>query len=804
MANLDLEPVWKPGIRRIDIGDPVRGYDPVQGGSIGPQNEQAVDIGDRTEWLKGQLETIAPVVDTINGEVVPASLADKLGYLQGTKEGIKDAMEGQGIEIPPAATFRDYAAFIEGLSVEGREVTNVSNMPWHNPGTGLGGITWDDPMSEFNHLELTDLANPQSAPVEIAPGVRRFEPPAGTRQYKIRTVFSNGTKSAGVTLPSTAYSIVYTANLVSVTIPLANPRQMVLVFDNFISAASAAGFTVTGFTDTLAFVDQPDNKSLRLQLANKVFAQGQGYTLNYNGAGTLKTSDNAGVPAWTGYNAGNYSNYSPAQFVSAEIPQGEPSSLVIVMSRAVKNVDYARFSLPAGTTAAAAGLVSPTGAAASMTIHLSLNEPADAAETGVRLSMQAGGAVDDYGQAVAAFSNAEVSNNSGHTAIGANSAVIPSNAPDTLRVIMEGAVRINGAASGTSAPPGWSLAGAGRNLGAWAISDGTITFQLSGNVTHEKTPSILYNGSDPTFKAVATGDTIAAFSKSVTNNSTQYGGIPAGNSPRNLGTVIFGRNPVSVAEAAAIFEAIHETIAEGNVGNLVEGDYFHGHISASNPFTVAAGYDEGGAINMIGNPDLGDHGKYMTWVIAGRNSWKNTIGNNYDHVAIQSKNMLGYGSQAGANGHYMNPDNTNIGGYKECKMRQYLLNNMLPALQAIGVPFDEEWMKAPERAVGKGGTGSNPGYDIITDKLFLPTEYEMTGAYTSSNSQAEPNQGRLAYYANNTDRLKYNKENVSSIYRLASSSIYDANSFSTISTNGESFAHVASNVFGVAPVLCVA
>jgi hypothetical protein len=101
------------------------------------------------------------------------------------------------------------------------------------------------------------------------------------------------------------------------------------------------------------------------------------------------------------------------------------------------------------------------------------------------------------GQAVAAYSNVSVNNNSSHTAIGVNSAVIPSNAPNTLQVIMEGAVRINNATSGGTAPAGWSLTGAEQTLGAWSISDGTITFQLSGNVVVGKTPTIAYNGSDP-------------------------------------------------------------------------------------------------------------------------------------------------------------------------------------------------------------------------------------------------------------------------------------------------------------------
>jgi hypothetical protein len=476
------------------------------------------------------------------------------------------------------------------------------------------------------------------------------------------------------------------------------------------------------------------------------------------------------------------------------------------MSRAVKDIDYTKFTLPSGTTSDISGLVSPTGETASPTIHLRLDEPVDAAETGIRLSMQAGGAVDDYGQAVATFSNVSVNNNSSHTAIGVNSAIIPSNAPNTLQVVMEGAVKINNATSGSSAPAGWSLSGADQTLGVWSISDGTITFQLSGNVVVGKTPTIAYDGSDSTFKAVATGDTITAFSRSVTNNSTDPGGIPSGTSARNLGTIVLGHDPASAAEVTQVFTMIHNTVAAGNVNNFVDGDYVNGYISSGTPFTVAAGYDSGGAISMTSNPDLGTHGKYMQWVIVGKNVWKGKNGNTFDHVAIHSRNVLGYTGETNADGHYMNASNTNAGGYLSCKGRQYLLNNMLPALKNLGIPFDEEWMKAPARLVSKGGTASNPGADTITDKLFLPTEYEMFGAYTYSNSTAEAaaNQGRLSYYTDNASRIKYNKDGSSRVYWEASPRTGNSTYFCGVNSDGSAYYHGATAVYGFAPAFCVA
>jgi hypothetical protein len=419
--------------------------------------------------------------------------------------------------------------------------------------------------------------------------------------------------------------------------------------------------------------------------------------------------------------------------------------------------------------------------------------------------MQAGGAVDDYGQAVAAYSNVAVNNNSSHTAIGVNSAVIPSNAPNTLQVVMEGAVRINNATSGPSAPTGWSLSGADQTLGAWSISDGTITFQLSGNVIVGKTPTIEYDGTDPTFKAVATGDTITAFSQSVTNNSADPGGIPSGTSARNIGTIVLGHDPASTAEVTQMFEMIHNTIAAGNAANFVDGDYLNGYISSTTPFSVSAGYDSGGAISMTSNPDLGSHGKYMQWMIVGKNTWKGKNGNSFDHVAIHFRNVLGYSTETNAGGHYMNSSDTNSGGYLSCQVRQYILNNVLPALKNLGIPFDEEWMKAPKRLVSVGGTGSNPGANTITDKLFLPTEYEMFGTNGFSNSIAEvgTTQGRFTYYDSNDKRIKYNKDDSPRPYWEASPYSGSTGAFCCVSASGGYDHIIASSVCGLAPVLCV-
>jgi hypothetical protein len=210
---------------------------------------------------------------------------------------------------------------------------------------------------------------------------------------------------------------------------------------------------------------------------------------------------------------------------------------------------------------------------------------------------------------------------------------------------------------------------------------------------------------------------------------------------------------------------------------------------------------------MTSNPELAsEHGYYMEWVIAGKNAWKGKNGNTFDHVAMHSRNVLGYSGETNADGHYMNASNDNTTGYLNCKMRQYLLNNMLPALKALGIPFEESWMKAPARKVSKGGTASDPGSDVISDKLFLPTEYEMLGSHTYSNSNAEAaaDQGRLGYYNSNERRIKYNKDNEVRIYWEASPYSGNSTTFCSISSSGSAYSNYASYVRGIAPAFCVA
>jgi hypothetical protein len=394
-----------------------------------------------------------------------------------------------------------------------------------------------------------------------------------------------------------------------------------------------------------------------------------------------------------------------------------------------------------------------------------------------------------------------VDNYSENEAVTVQGAEVPASDPKLLIAVMTGAVEMTSGA-------GFSVTGDqpfDLSLCPYLVSDGTIKFTLPQEVNRNSAIAVAYDGSG-TLKS-AGGDTIHAFTKNIANNSASASIIPAGTEPRNLGIVVLGKNPTTATEVRQVLESVHKTVAAGLIGNFVEGDSIIPALSPSLPFTVTAGYDSGGGISMAENPELpAEHGHYMEWVIAGKNSFKGKNGNTYDHVVFHSRNVLGYSGETNADGHYMNPSNDNTTGYLNCKMRQYLLNNMLPALEAVGIPFEESWMKAPARKVSKGGTASDPGADVITDKLFLPTEYEMLGnnTYSNANAEAPADQGRLAYYDSNEKRIKYNKDNAARVYWEASPYSGTSTHFCGINASGAASITNASNVRGIAPAFCVA
>jgi len=674
------------------------------------------------------------------------------------------------------------------------DISNVLNQPWFNPGTLLGGISWTDPKMEFDYVEILDTLG-ESVPVaRIDPGVQAFLPQEGTHRYHIRVKLLDGSYTIGVRLPVTTYSIIYKVNLLAVTVPLNEANVIVLTFDNYVKITDASGISLTGIDDNLIFLEQPDVKTVRLKLENTYFEQFGTYYLNYDPAiGNILQNNSVPIDAIIEKEIENYADYSPAVFVDAQIPQVSPTTLVLIMSKPIHITDLAKFTLN-GTTAKIKKVVSE-GA----TLELQLDEPVDSSEIEptIKLSYSGDGAEDGAGQTVEAFTNLAVTNNSTNLAITVQAAEVAANNSKLLYVVMQGAITMTNAL-------GFSLLSSDQSelpdlsTSPFIVSDGTIIFNLPINLLNGKSFVVQYNGMG-SLRAASNNDTIRGFSQAVSNNSTDTGGIPAGLTARNLSIVVLGREPQTPSEVTQIVTKIHQTIANGQIYNLISGDYFYPAISNQYPFIVNSGYGTGG-IYLNANADLGSHGKHIGFRIVSRNGIKGKNGEDCDHVFIQMMNIPGYDVQTNAQGHCMETTNTNANGYSGSQGRLYLVNNFLVGLKAIGIPFDEDWMKAPTRRVAKGN-----GYDIITDKLFLPTEYEMFGAHTYSDKTQEgaSYQGRFEYYDSNDKRIKYDSTNTARVYWLASPYSGSSSYFCTVSAAGAASYNSAGDTYGFAPAFCI-
>jgi hypothetical protein len=166
----------------------------------------------------------------------------------------------------------------------------------------------------------------------------------------------------------------------------------------------------------------------------------------------------------------------------------------------------------------------------------------------------------------------------------------------------------------------------------------------------------------------------------------------------------------------------------------------------------------------------------------------------------------------------MNSSSTNSGGYAGSEMRTYLTSNFLAGLTSAGVPDSVLW--APTRYISKGYNDANKNTepDIITDKLWLPTEREMFNTRYASNNSIETtsNQPFFNYYTSgdviDAKRMKYlstgpgdTSYGTGNWYWEASPDYARPSYFCNVHSRGDaSHTSAGSGVGGVAPAFCVA
>jgi hypothetical protein len=257
------------------------------------------------------------------------------------------------------------------------------------------------------------------------------------------------------------------------------------------------------------------------------------------------------------------------------------------------------------------------------------------------------------------------------------------------------------------------------------------------------------------------------------------------------------------------FNALHELISnpfsgDSHITDIQLGDWidlesltvarYHTGTEAPDNDSDSDTNRENGAISTA-NTDLGSHGKLLRIIVVGKNSFNGINGNNTPHVVFQFQNVPGY--------HRMNETATNVGGYAASEMRTYLTGNFYAGLTGAGVPDAVVW--APSRRAANGGSGATAA-DTITDKLWLPTEYEMFGNNTHSNGAYEGtgNQADFTgYYTTDTRRTKYRSTNAAHFYWEASPIPTFTTDFCFVDAGGFANNSGASAAAGVAPAFCI-
>jgi hypothetical protein len=252
----------------------------------------------------------------------------------------------------------------------------------------------------------------------------------------------------------------------------------------------------------------------------------------------------------------------------------------------------------------------------------------------------------------------------------------------------------------------------------------------------------------------------------------------------------FGILGSSAADISAALTDLHNYLSSKTPYELGEDDYIKpGDYIDLPSLTVPGSFvwlDSAGkyssGVNTVQNSSFGDYaGPSLRLIVAGINTFARA--NKLPHVVFQFKNVpFGYS---------MNGTDSNQGGYKDSAIRKFLVSAFLPALEKAGIP--EALLYAPDRTVGT---------DTISDKIWLPTEWEMFGKLHFS-VQDEANKETLDYYESNWTRRKYCSPDKTCWYWEGSPDASQAAAFAMIDNHGNANSFKASALGGCAPAFCI-
>jgi hypothetical protein len=261
----------------------------------------------------------------------------------------------------------------------------------------------------------------------------------------------------------------------------------------------------------------------------------------------------------------------------------------------------------------------------------------------------------------------------------------------------------------------------------------------------------------------------------------------------------FGVTAAGAAGVTATVNALHEFFAflPEDIGRVVSpGDFIN-----------LEGF-------IPGSDGYGGFGGSFTprAIVVGVNSFSGKNGNDTPHIVLHFQNLYGDGP--------MNTTATNEGGYGESAMRTYLQGPFLSGLTGVlGVPEARIW--APKRYVWNAAAGAAGAADLIKDKVWLPTVFEMFGESKTldrviindqwvslGDYENADNQVEFDYYQTNS-RRKVGQSGSGGTFWLASPSpvqIGGGHNFYSMSTVGGQDAlssTAATTSWGVVPAFCI-
>ena len=142
--------------------------------------------------------------------------------------------------------------------------------------------------------------------------------------------------------------------------------------------------------------------------------------------------------------------------------------------------------------------------------------------------------------------------------------------------------------------------------------------------------------------------------------------------------------------------------------------------------------------------------------------------------------------------HNMNSTNTNVGGWKQCAMRTYLTDTVYPAL-----PDDLKAVIIDKTHMYTQGNQSS-SFESVSDKLWLPTEWECFGSATYGGESATYNVHYSAIFPDATSRQKTRiGQTFANGWWESSPNVGNATSFCIVNGNGGAKSNGASIANGV-------